>query len=301
MSEKRGTSLITMEQALAVLDPKDGEAMVPGTPWTRNQAATLVRTVAPGLTTDEFKLFAARCQFSGLDPFMGQIHAVKRKSKDEEKLCIQTGIDGYRLIAHRTGECAGIDDCNFSYRGEEGEESQPTKASCTVYRMVQGQRVPFTSTVRWNEYYPGERMGFMWKNKPHVMLGKCAEASALRKAFPAELAHVYVEEELQQSEPRTPVSMPKVTVDTSGMGKAAKAACAEIDAAEAELLGEAEQKDPDADPDLDCREIIAELPIDVQSGMLATLESLKTSEDLEAFRKLLNGELDKALADDMQQ
>ena len=188
---------ITMEQALAVVEPEHGQEMVPGTPWTRNQAATLVRTIAPGLTPDEFRLFAARCAFTGLDPFVGQIHPVKRNTKTGPKLTIQTGIDGLRLIAHRTGQCAGIGEADFVY--EEGSD-QPVSARVVVKRIVQGIVCEFVGTARWREFYPGEKQGHLWRQMPHVMLAKCAEAQALRKAFPAETSQVYTDEEMHQAD-----------------------------------------------------------------------------------------------------
>jgi hypothetical protein len=69
----------------------------------------------------------------------------------------------------------------------------------TVYKMIAGQRCPFTATARWDQYYPGDSQGFMWRKMPHLMLGKCAEGLALRKAFPAELAGAYVKEEMDQA------------------------------------------------------------------------------------------------------
>ena len=69
----------------------------------------------------------------------------------------------------------------------------------TVYKIVGGQRCGFTATARWDQYFPGEKQGFMWKKMPHLMLGKCAEALAIRKAFPAELSGLYTQEEMQQA------------------------------------------------------------------------------------------------------
>jgi hypothetical protein len=105
----------------------------------------------------------------------------------------QTGIDGYRLTAERSGGYAGSDEPTFD------NEEKPRKATVTVYRLVNGVRCPFTASARWDEFFPGEKQGFMWKKMPCVMLGKCAEAQALRKAFPAELSDVYTKEELEQS------------------------------------------------------------------------------------------------------
>jgi hypothetical protein len=84
------------------------------------------------------------------------------------------------------------------------ERGNPTTATATVYKSVDGMRTAFTATAAWNEYFPGEAQGFMWKKMPYLMIGKCAEALALRKAFPAELSGVYTNEEMMQadSEPR---------------------------------------------------------------------------------------------------
>jgi hypothetical protein len=63
---------------------------------------------------------------------------------------------------------------------------------------VQGQRVPFTAKARWSEYHQDKSP--MWSKMPYLMLGKCAEALALRKAFPAELSNVYTQEEMDQAD-----------------------------------------------------------------------------------------------------
>lgn len=159
--------------------------------FSDEQKEIIKGTVAQGLSDFEFKFFLEVAKRSGLDPFQRQIHAVKRQGK----LCIQTGIDGFRVIAARTREYAGQEEKDFEY---EGNSKFPTKARCTVYRLVQGHRVSFTATCRWAEFYPGDKQGFMWRDKPEVMLGKCVEAQALRMAFPAETKGLYEEAELQR-------------------------------------------------------------------------------------------------------
>jgi hypothetical protein len=61
--------------------------------------------------------------------------------------------------------------------------------------------VPFTASARWDEFCPSGKMDFIWKAKPHVMLGKCAESQALRRAFPKQLAGLYIKEEMEQEVP----------------------------------------------------------------------------------------------------
>ena len=116
-------------------------------------------------------------------------------------MTIQTGIDGYRLIAARTGQHAGTDDAVF---GPEDDAGHPAFAQVTVYRFLpSGYRASFTATARWSEYRQQTRDGKltgMWSNMPYGQLAKCAESLALRKAFPAELSGVYTREEMAQAE-----------------------------------------------------------------------------------------------------
>lgn len=159
----------------------------------REQVDLIKSMIAKNSTDDELKLFLYTAQRTGLDPLTKQIYCIKRK----DQMTIQTGIDGYRTIAGRTGELAGIDDPVF----DSEEYGVPKKATVTVYRFVTGERVPFTASARWNEYAPDttQAQGFMWKKMPYLMLGKVAEALALRKAFPNDLTGVYTKEEMDQA------------------------------------------------------------------------------------------------------
>lgn len=160
---------------------------------SREQIELVKDTIAreQNLTDGELRLLLYTAQRLGLDPLAKQIYAVRRKGK----MVIQTGIDGFRSIAARTGEYAGSDDAIFD------NEQKPTKATVTVYRLVGGMRCAFSASARWDQYYPGEDQGFMWRKMPHVMLGKCAEGLALRKAFPAQLAGLYTDDEMAQAGP----------------------------------------------------------------------------------------------------
>lgn len=156
------------------------------------KVALIKRMVAKDATDDELELFLHQCRRTGLDPMSKQIYFQKRAGKP----VIITGVDGYRLVADRTGKYAGNDDPIFD------DEQNVGRATVTVYKMVGGTRCPFTATARWDQYYPGDgAVGTMWRKMPHLMLGKCAETLALRKAFPAELSGVYTHEEMEQAGP----------------------------------------------------------------------------------------------------
>jgi phage recombination protein Bet len=159
--------------------------------YSQEQIDLIKSTVAKGATNDEFKLFMVVAARSGLDPFTKQIHFVKRGDLGT----IQTGIDGYRAIAERTKTLAGIDDAIYNTESEP----HPNKATVTVYRLIDGQRIAFTASARWSEYVPQAGQDFMWKKMPYLMLGKVAEALALRKAFPNDLSGLYTHEEMAQA------------------------------------------------------------------------------------------------------
>lgn len=185
-------------------DESKTTAMVPRTRdqgFSREKIELIKRTIASGASDDELELFLYAAKKTGLDPFMKQIYAVKRwnKSAGREVMTVQTGIDGYRLIADRTGKLAGISDPVY----ESGQGKFPTSATVIVKKMIgAGIIADFTATARWDEYVQMGKEGVtaMWASKPYLMLGKCAEALALRKAFPADLSGVYTAEEMAQAD-----------------------------------------------------------------------------------------------------
>ena len=158
---------------------------------TPDQVALIKSQIAVDATDDELKLFLHVANKSGLDPLARQIYFIKRGGK----MTIMTAIDGFRAIADRTGQYIGSSDPVFEDNG-----SIPAKATVTVNKVVSGVVGNFTATARWDEYYPGKSQGFMWDKMPHTMLGKCAEALALRKAFPAQLSGLYTGDEMDQAQ-----------------------------------------------------------------------------------------------------
>ncbi|WP_407570703.1 phage recombination protein Bet [Deinococcus altitudinis] len=206
--------------------------------FSAEQVELIKNTVAVGTSDLELALFMEVCRSTGLNPFQRQIYAVVRKGKtkvnnqwvESSKMVIQTGIDGYRLIASRSGLHMGTTDPEFAPL----KDGYPEWARVVVRKMVRGHIVDFPATARWSEYvqtkaeYSGgsatgkQIVSDMWAKMPHTMLGKCAEALALRKAFPAELSGVYSDIEMQQADSETaPVQQARTADVTREVAQAA--------------------------------------------------------------------------------
>jgi len=176
--------------------------------WTEDQIKLITKTVAQGATQDELNLFLYTCNRVKLDPLTRQIFFVKRQTKNGPQMTIQTGIDGYRAVAERSGTLAGIDDAIYDDPTESAQN--PKKASVTVYRMVNGIKQSFTASARWSEYAPQGNQAFMWNKMPYLMLAKCAEALALRKAFPNDLTGIYTSDEMAQADNNQKQEQPQI-------------------------------------------------------------------------------------------
>jgi phage recombination protein Bet len=165
-----------------------------GAKMTPEQLELVKRTIAVNATNDELALFLAQCARTGLDPFARQIYFIKRGGKGS----VQVSIDGFRVVAERTGELNGQEQ---AWCGEDGVwrdvwlgKDNPAAARVVVYRK--GCDHGFPAVARWSEYQAG---GPMWQKMPATMLAKCAEALALRKAFPHQLSGLYTPDEMDQA------------------------------------------------------------------------------------------------------
>lgn len=168
----------------------------------KEQVELIKKLIAPDATDPELQLFIFDCQRRGVHPLDKKIFFVKRDGKAVH----QASIDFFRSSAEESGEYNGQDEPEF-----EGVTADGFPELCRVRIWRKGIDRPFVGVARWNEFYPGEKLGFMWRKMPHNQLSKCAEANGFRKAFPSKFSKLYVPEEIiDLGEPAKTSSKPKV-------------------------------------------------------------------------------------------
>lgn len=177
--------------------------------WSDDDIKIIKSTIAPGLSDNQLKLFLSVVDRTKLDPFARQIYAFARG----DKVSIQTSIDGFRLIAQRSGEYRGQTEPQWC--GTDGvwktvwtEKEHPVAARVGVYR--EGFAQPVYAVANYSFYAQNTPI---WNKGDYFMLAKCAEALALRKAFPQELSGLYTDDEMQQASQIEKIIEPNVQED----------------------------------------------------------------------------------------
>jgi phage recombination protein Bet len=179
--------------------------------FTPEQIQVIKDVIARDATPTELAFFIEVSQQRQLNPFARQIYAIKRwdSTLQRDVMVIQVSIDGLRLLAERSGKYAGqlgpwwTDDGEHWY--EVWLKSTPPKAA-KIQVLRKDFAAPITAVAVWDNYVAMVRHkdgslvpGPLWRKMPALMLGKCAEANALRRAFPEETSGLYVAEEMEQA------------------------------------------------------------------------------------------------------
>lgn len=178
------------------------------TVFDAKQLDLIRRTVAKDTDAAEFDQFVHICRAVRLDPLRRQIYAFvfSKNNPLYRQMTVVTAIGGYRAIAERTG-CYRPDDKAPRYEyGEKNDKTNPLgiqRCEVTVYKHSHGEWFPVVGEAWWDEYVPikdgvidPKKTG--WIKMPRIMIAKCAEANALRKAWPDDFAGVEVEEEFDR-------------------------------------------------------------------------------------------------------
>lgn len=168
-----------------------------------------VRTqIAPKATDSELRFFANVVAKTQLDPWSRQVYLIPRWDGrvKREVHRPQVSIDGLRLIAERSGKYEGqtpVEWCgdDGAWRDTWFDQSAPRAARVGVYKA--GRAVPTYAIAHYDEYVVTDKSGKasgQWKDKPRLMIAKCAEALALRKCFPQETSGLYTAEEMGRAD-----------------------------------------------------------------------------------------------------
>ena len=170
--------------------------------FSQDKIALIKNTVAQGATDMELQLFIEQCKRTGLDPITRQIYFIK---DTRGKVQIQTSVDGFRLVAERSGSYEGQTQpmwCGTDGIWKDVWLAKTPPAACKVGVYKKGFREALVAVAIFDEYAQKKHDGsltHMWAKMPGLMIQKVAESLALRKAFPNDLSGLYTQEEMAQA------------------------------------------------------------------------------------------------------
>lgn len=174
------------------------------------QIQVLQSSLYPGASTESVRMVLAYCQAAQLDPMQKPVHIVPMWDTNSRSMrdVIMPGINLYRIQAMRSGLCAGISEPEFGPDKTQVvghvEITFPEWCRVTVKRRLPtGEIAEFAAVERWLENYAikggkekDQSPNAMWSKRVYGQIAKCAQAQALRMAFP-EFAAQYTAEEME--------------------------------------------------------------------------------------------------------
>lgn len=178
------SNVATIQKGGAVAPMEEGELI-----------GVLQSSLYPGAAVPSIKLVLSYCRAAGLDPLQKPVHIVPMYDKTIRGMrdVIMPGIGLYRTQASRSGQYAGVSEPEFGPDVDlelDGVRlTVPQWCRVTVRRLLGGVLCEFTAREFWSENYAtagrdAMAPNAMWRKRPYGQLAKCAEAQALRKAFP---------------------------------------------------------------------------------------------------------------------
>lgn len=209
-------ALMKQNSALPALNMSEAELM-----------SVLRTSIYVGAKDESIKLAVNYCKAAGLDVMQKPVHLVPMwdSKAGEMRDVVMPGIGLYRTQASRSDMMAGIsepefgEDVTHTFPEEEYYDKYDKKnkkraavvvtfpkwCKVTVKKlMANGMVAEYHAKEIWTENYAtaskdSDQPNSMWKKRPYGQLAKCAEAQALRKAFP-ELGSMPTAEEMEGKE-----------------------------------------------------------------------------------------------------
>ncbi len=183
-----------MNAGSAVIDFKPAPALAM---QEAELVSVLQTSLYPGAKLESIKMVIGYCKAAGLDPMQKPVHIVPMSVKQGNEYVmrdvIMPGVGLYRTQAARSGVLAGITEPEFgpakTLKVNDAETEYPEWCRVTVKRMVHSTIVDFTAVEYWLENYATKGRdskvpNAMWAKRPRGQIAKCAQAQALRMAFP---------------------------------------------------------------------------------------------------------------------
>lgn len=177
--------------------------------FTEDEKALIQRTMMQGASKDDVALFVATCERTGLDPFARQIMpSIRNTQKDGKWITTWTWlvtIDGLRKIAVDSGDYEGQEGPWWCGKDGAWKEIWTEDKPCYAAKVLvhrKGFRVGLSGIAKYESYVQKKKDGQpnnVWSNLGDHMTAKCAEALALRRAYPNEMAGLYTADEMAQA------------------------------------------------------------------------------------------------------